>query len=80
MAGVGVLISMLGRCRWRQWLIELEWTSPVCCKPVSPSCSIAGCRVLAAPRQQRAAPLEVKTGISVKGGGDVPAGSLEKAP
>lgn len=53
---------------------------PMCCKPVSPSCSITGCGALAAPRQQRAGPLEIKTGISVNGSRDVPAGSLEKAP
>lgn len=52
----------------------------MCCKLVSPSCSIAGCRVLAAPRQQRAGSFEVKTRISVKGSGAVPAGSLEEAP
>lgn len=61
-------------------VVAMEQDSPVCCKPVSPSCSIAGCRALAAPRQQRAGPLQVKTDISVTGDGDVPAGSLEKAP
>lgn len=56
-----------------------SWSS-MCCKPVSPSCSITGCGALAAPRQQRAGPLEIKTGISVSGSRDVPAGSLEKTP